>query len=238
MLSEKIVVVDDEPRIIMSIKISLEEYEIVDFANGDDALAYLRSPNAIKLVIVDVMMPGKNGIAVLQEIKEIREDIAVIIMTAYGSKDVVLNALRSRADDFIEKPFNVEDLREKVRRILRVADQYAQDGDGRKDCVARIKRLVDRNHKKASLDFVAEEMCLSPKYLSRLFNEYNEMTFRDYKISVKIQKACELLERSSYPVTDISYQLGYQNPESFMRLFKRETKMTPSEYRRKKQQQP
>ncbi|MFT5388317.1 MAG: DNA-binding response OmpR family regulator, partial [Candidatus Omnitrophota bacterium] len=106
MLSEKILVVDDNPRVIQSLKLGLEEYEIKDFNSGEAVLDYLRKPNLINLVMLDIMMPGIDGLTTLQEIKKINKDIAVIMMTGFSSKDVAIEALRLHADDYVEKPFN------------------------------------------------------------------------------------------------------------------------------------
>ncbi|MCA9399850.1 MAG: response regulator, partial [Candidatus Omnitrophica bacterium] len=94
MLSEEIVVIEDDPRIVRSLEMMLPEYEMVHFSNGKDALEYLVKPNLINLVLLDVMLPGMNGLSVLKQIKEANKDIAVIMMTAFGSMDVAIQALR------------------------------------------------------------------------------------------------------------------------------------------------
>ena len=232
MISERILAVDDDPRVIKSIKLSLEEYEIIDFANGIDALEFLKSPNEINLILLDVMIPGMDGIATLNEIKKRYPEIAVIIMTAYGSMDVAVQALRSHADDFIEKPFDVDDLRDKIREILREKAKTRRVDDEKADYVERIKRFIQRNHKSASLEVIAQQMCLSPKYVSRMFNEKCGFSFRDYKVQVKVDLAKSLLKDSSFNINEIAFKLGYQNPESFMRIFKRMTGVTPMQYRK------
>lgn len=233
MISEKIAVIDDDPRVIKSIKMALTEYEIVEFSNGEQALAYLRRPHEIGLVLLDVMMPGINGLNVLYEIKKGNRDLTVIMMTAYGSQDIAVQALRNRADDFIEKPFKMEELREKIKAHLKEKDGVFASHRDQGDHVCRIRRFIERNFSDASLGFIAGEMCLSPKYLSRMFNKLSGTSFRDYKVKVKIELAQNLLKKTSFSVTKISYDLGYQNPESFMRIFKRLTKYTPTEYRQR-----
>ncbi len=145
MLSEKIVVVDDDQRVVKSLKLALTEYEIKDFNNGEAALAYLRKPNLINLVLLDVLMPGIDGLATLQEIKRINTGIAVIMMTAFASKDVAIEALRLHADDFIEKPFDISEVREKMRNLLREKlreERVEADWDR---YVERVKRFIMRN---------------------------------------------------------------------------------------------
>jgi AraC-like DNA-binding protein len=74
---------------------------------------------------------------------------------------------------------------------------------------------------------------LSPKYLSRLFKQEAKVGFNQFRLGVKMEKAKELLKSSDYNVSQISYKIGYQNVESFIRCFKNATNCTPSQYRKK-----
>jgi len=232
MIYEQILVIDDDPRIIKSLKMIFPEYEIIDFSNGHDALSYLKKPNEISLTLLDVMMPGMDGLSVLHEIKKINQDIAVIMMTAFSSQDIAVQALRNRADDFIEKPFNIPDLKDKIESLLKSKTEIYGTERGKSIQVERIERFIQRNYNNVSLRQIADQMCLSPKYVSRLFNKNNGSNFRKYKLQVKMEKAKSLLRDSSYSVDKISFDLGYQNPESFMRIFKHMTSLTPTQYRR------
>ena len=234
MISEKIVVIDDDPRIIKSIKLAFPEYEIIDFSNGEDALTYLRKPNNINIVLLDFMMPKMDGIGVLSEIKKHMNNVGVIFMTGYGSKDVVLDALRNHADDFIEKPIQMPELKEKIHCILREKLHFQNLRKDKNNQVNRIKRFIERNCNNVNLDYIANEMCLSPKYVSRFFNQNNELSYRKYRLQIKMDRAKSFLTNTHLDVGEIAIELGYQNPESFMRIFKRMTKMTPTQYRKKK----
>ncbi len=232
MLCDKIMVVDDDPRIIAGIKLVLNEYEIVGFRDGRSALEYLSKPNEIRFVCLDVYLNNENGLDILKEMKRINPNLIVLVMTAFGSMDVAVQALRYHADDFIEKPFDVEDLRQKVKNHIKntsFLDTMANDQDHR---IERIRTFVERNYTNVSLETIANEMCLSEKYVSRMFKKKNKTSFRTYKLDLKIERAKKLLEETSYNVTQISEQLGYQNPESFMRIFRKLAGMTPTQYRK------
>jgi len=233
MIYEKIIAIDDDERVIRSLKLALPEHEIIGFNNGTEALTYLRRPNNIKVIFLDVMMPKFDGMSVLEQIKKINRDIAVIMMTAYGSQDIVVQALRLHADDFIEKPFDINDIREKVRGFLREKEGTHPTDRDQAEHVERIKRFVERNFSDSTLKHVANELSMSTKYISRMFNIKSGQNFRDFKVNIKMDKAKQMLINSSYSVNDISDKLGYLNPESFMRIFKLKTKLTPSEYREK-----
>lgn len=233
MISEKIVVIDDDPRVIKSIEIGLPEHEIIAFQDPQKGLEFLKRPHVINVVLLDVMMRGTDGLAVLQEIKAVHPAIIVIMMTAFATKDIAVQSLRYRADDFLEKPFDPTELKEKIDTHLR--EKFYREGSnvGSEDKIDRIKHFVDRNYKNVSLETIAEELCLSSKYVSRIFSRRNTVSYRVYKVKVKMDRAKNLLTTTFKNICEIAYDLGYQNPESFMRLFKRNTHLTPMEYRKK-----
>ncbi|MCK5214004.1 MAG: response regulator [Candidatus Omnitrophica bacterium] len=233
MISEKIAVIDDDPRVIKSLKMALTEYEIIDFTDSKKAVVFFQKLRDINLILLDVMMPGIDGISALEEIKKTNKDTAVIIMTAYSSQDIAVQALVNHADDFIEKPFNMDILKDKIRGFLRQRFYFNKNVADREYKVERIKSFIQRNYNEVTLDIIAEEMCLSSKYVSRMFKEQTGMSYRDFYIEAKMEAAKQMLKNTAFNVDEISYQLGYQNPESFMRIFKSKMRLTPSQYREK-----
>lgn len=122
--------------------------------------------------------------------------------------------------------------------IERLLEKKEVEGDmdtgGVKGKIERVKRFAERNyHKKVSLRDAAAAVSLSPKYLSRLFKQTTGMGFMAYKLEIKIKKAKQLLRKTDYNIDQISYKMGYENPESFIRIFKKLAGYTPTEYREK-----
>src|SRR5262249_9645180 len=98
------------------------------------------------------------------------------------------------------------------------------------------KQFIVRNYdKKVTLEHVAEQLCLSPKYFSRIFKEITSQGFNEYRLSVKIEQACELLKNTDFTVTEIAYRLGYQNLESFIRMFEKIKHISHNQSRSKSQ---
>jgi len=158
----------------------------------------------------------------------------IFILTGYGSKDVAVEALRGKADDYIEKPLDIDKTRELLENALTLKSKKYDNSTDIKSKIERVKDFVQRNcFKKVGLKDVAEAVCLSPKYLSRVFKEYAKTGFNEYKLELKINAAKKLLEKSGYNVDQISDKLGYQNSESFIRQFKKLTRQTPTEFRKK-----
>jgi len=105
-----ILIVDDEAGPRESLRMILKPiYKIYTAANGKEALALIQKEN-IDLVTLDLNMPGLSGIDVLKEIKKIKSDVEVIIITGYGTLKNAQEVIRYGAGDFISKPFNVADI--------------------------------------------------------------------------------------------------------------------------------
>jgi two-component system response regulator YesN len=234
-MAEKILIVDDDYDLRGELKDYLDGYDVVEASSGEEALNLLKVANEIGLVILDVMMPGISGLDVLTELKKTDPNLAIIILTGHSSKDVAIEALKSHADDYIEKPLNIGRIKEAVEKLLaKRRGEVEISAMGLKDKIEKVKGFIQRNcYKKITLKEAAEAVCLSPKYLSRIFKEQLRTGFSDYKLALKIEKAKELLDKSGYNVNQISEKLGYENAESFIRQFKKLTRKTPTEYRKK-----
>lgn len=226
MQGAKILVIDDNPKVCEALKESLDRYQVVAAESGKEGLQVLRQPNDIDLVILDLKLPDVLGTDLLKDIKRLNPSLAVIMSTGYGSKDVVIRALQGRADDYIEKPFDVGILQSKIERLLSGTRANAESK------IERVKRFLERNYDKAvSLNDAALIACLSPKYFSRFFKEKTGQTFALYRIKLRVNKAKYWLVESGDDVNQVGYRIGYENAESFTKAFKKITGETPTGYR-------
>lgn len=118
---KRILVVDDEPelRMILGRWLEAEGYEVLLAANGVEALLQLKDHHP-HLVLLDIKMPLLDGWAVLQAIRsnEQTAGLPVIMLTAHGEMDSLLESQRMHANDFFIKPFKLEELREFIKRYL------------------------------------------------------------------------------------------------------------------------
>lgn len=234
-MADKILIVDDDEDLRNELSSLLEDYGVLEASSGEAALKILKRANEISLVILDVMMPGINGLDVLREIKRENPALKTVILTGHSSKDVAIEALKNRADDYIEKPIVTDKIKEIADRFI---DEKQGAGNGNplnlEAKVEKIKRFVERNcYKKTTLEDAAKSIYLSPKYLSRIFKEQAGVGFSEYKLRIKMARAKELLTKTALNVNQISDKLGYENTESFIRLFNKFAKQTPTSYRRK-----
>lgn len=112
-----ILIVDDEAIIRDLCARILKDYRILQAENGQEALRVL-DQNPVDLVLVDIMMPVMNGLDLLQSIKEQNPEQLVIVMTGYTDKEIILRALKAHADDFIQKPINLLQLKTAIQKAL------------------------------------------------------------------------------------------------------------------------
>lgn len=118
-----ILIADDELGIRTALSFLLEEegYEVKTVKDGDEALAAVRGEH-YDLVISDMRMPGVNGLQLLEEIAKVPGKPEIIIMTAYGSIETAIQALKNGARDFLLKPFSNDLLKMTVRRALKIRE--------------------------------------------------------------------------------------------------------------------
>lgn len=234
-MRNKILVVDDDKEFREEFRQCFKEYEIVQASSGEEAISILRKPNEIGLVLLDVKLPGMRGTDALIRMKSISPDLNVVILTGCGSEDIAVKALKGHADDYIEKPFEVDQMKELIEKMLSGNDGHWAESDDADEKIGHIKEFVERNcMKKISLVDAAKAVALCPKYVSRMFKKVTGMRFVEYRISVQMKRAKEMLAAGTGNVNEISDRLGYQNPESFIRQFKQSVGCTPAEYREKK----
>jgi two-component system response regulator YesN len=223
-MKSKILLVDDDREFRTEFKKFFDDHEIIEGSCAKDAFKILAKPNDIGIVFLDCVMPGMNGLLAIKKIKQYSPTTKIIMLTGYGSKDVIVEALRAQVDDFLEKPIDIKRTREIIEKTLKL--------EGKK--IERIKNFIQRNiTKNARLQDISENINLSPKYISRFFKTHTGSNLSNYKINLRIERAKVLLKETEYTIANISNMIGYQNQESFIRQFKKRVGKTPTEYRKK-----
>jgi len=121
-MEEKILIVEDSKEIIeLLVDILISNKFIVNYiSSGREAIEKVKKED-YQLVILDLQLPDKDGFEVLGEIKKINENLPVIILTGFGTTENIVKAIKIGAVDFIEKPFDIQNLIEKVRKYIKIS---------------------------------------------------------------------------------------------------------------------
>ena len=126
----KILVVDDEPVIVKGIRFNLERegYQVETGSDGEQAVELARE-GSFDLIILDLMLPGIDGLEACARIREF-SDVPVIMLTARSEDTDKIIGFEYGADDYVTKPFNVMELKARIRALLRRAGAAARSGGG------------------------------------------------------------------------------------------------------------
>jgi DNA-binding response OmpR family regulator len=116
----RILVIDDEEHLRRVMRITLEAtgYDVADAADGEEGLRLFGDGTAFDATLLDQRMPGMDGLEVLKRMKQIRADAPVIMVTAYGTIDLAVEAMKLGATDFVRKPMTPDTLRNAVAAAL------------------------------------------------------------------------------------------------------------------------
>ena len=130
-MNECILVVDDDPEIVRAIAILLEKegYQVLKAYNGMEALEQAVNP-ALRLIVIDVMMPKLDGLSAVMKIRE-KRNLPIIVLSAKSEDSDKVLGLSMGADDYIAKPFHPQELVARVRAVLRRTEQKQETEDYR-----------------------------------------------------------------------------------------------------------
>ena len=117
--NKTILLIEDEDHIsnLIQFNLELEGYNVHHVVTAEEGVQFL-SRNGVDLVISDVMLPGISGIEASRKIKRIKPDVPILMVSALGQSTDRINGLRSGADDYLSKPFNLEELILRVQKLL------------------------------------------------------------------------------------------------------------------------
>jgi DNA-binding response OmpR family regulator len=121
----RVLVVEDEQHLADGLRFNLEAegYDVETLETGEEALERLAAvPPAFDVMVLDVMLPGKDGFAVMSELRKAGQFIPTLILTALGHPDDVLKGFAAGADDYLTKPFELKILIARIRGLLRRRD--------------------------------------------------------------------------------------------------------------------
>lgn len=249
-----ILVVEDNSDLRRVLKDMLKErFTVYTAANGTEAVDILNSVYGIDIVLSDIMMPGMDGHALLSWIRsdERFEGLPVLFLTARADSFMKLEGLGLGAVDYVTKPFSTEELMLRINNQMELKTHRNTLARNYRNILAKLKSLGSRNvsgDSAAKIDAVcgfikthftenltredlATSAGLNPDTFSRMFNQHTGSTLADYINSLRLDEAKRLLAVTDDTVTRICIDTGFDNIRTFNRVFKKETGMSPVEFR-------
>jgi YesN/AraC family two-component response regulator len=227
------------------------DYQVMEAENGRDGLA-VAIDEIPDLVITDLMMPVMGG---LELCKQIRQDertnhIPVIMLTAKADKESKLEGLSTGADDYLIKPFDVDELNVRARNLIeqrrklreKFRNEFLKDPEGpvmppaENEFLARLldcarKHLEDREF---TIKQMGEELHLSHTQLYRKVLSLTDYTPNEYIRNLRLKTAARMFMEGHTNITSVLYTVGYSSPSYFTQSFRELFGLSPSEYIRQK----
>ncbi len=250
-----ILVVEDDPDINAYLQKELKSnFRILTAVNGVVAIDILAKEN-ISLVISDVMMPEMNGYELCKQIKSniAFSHIPVILLTALSDDKQRMYGIASGADEFIQKPFNIEELKLRIVRLLeeraRLRNAFTQELQS--PAVSNLKigktesmddlfmrkfiALIEESYPDSdfSIEKASDMLGLSRVHLYRKVKELTGVTPTDFLRNYRLKRAATLLREKGRNVNEIAYATGFSSPPYFSKCFKAAYNITPTEYQEK-----
>lgn len=162
MKANKILIVDDEKNIRMTLSQALADMDVETetAVNGEEALSTLKDAD-FGLVLLDLRMPGMDGMEVLKKLRKDRPDIRVVIITAHGTIDSAVDAMKLGAVDFIQKPFTPGEIRQMVSKIIARETLDAEKSQDYDSCLELAKRCAANRHFEAAAEHVKKAIAIN-----------------------------------------------------------------------------
>ena len=226
------------------------EYRVVSAADGKSGLeqAFELIPD---IIVSDVMMPVMDGIALLERLKsDIRTShIPVVMLTAKADITSRLTGLEKGADEYLAKPFHEKELRIRLRNLIDMRERMQQhfasltpDAAHLQDkslkieneFIRKIRAFMEENI--AAEEFEIQQLCrqmaMSRAQLYRKFKALTGKSVFEYLRTLRLHKAKELLLTSTLNVTQVCFDVGFNNLSHFSRIFTEEFGRKPSDFRK------
>lgn len=179
-LTKRILVVDDDPDIlrVVSYTLALDGFEVATVTSAKEAQQWIERHGLPHLAVVDIMMPGVDGLAFCREVQKY-SDLPVIMLTAIDEEATVVRTIDEIAEDYVTKPFKPRELAARVKRVIRRMGDYAYRLEGLTVIDERL--AVDFAHKKAVVE--GKHVSLTPtetKLLHILIGSARRTVTSDY----------------------------------------------------------
>lgn len=237
-----LVIADDEPAIRNGISANVPWNELgfrvrAVCSNGEEVLNVMRRTPA-DAVLADIRMKGCSGIELAKTIRRESPHTYVLFLSAYSEFGYAQSAIQYGVWRYLVKPVQFRKLLQTFRELYQTLKNERARTACQTDEPAVTDPLVQFVHEyvrchcsDVSLTAVAEELDLTPQYLSRLYRQRTGVRFSDYVHRVRMDEAARLLRCTSYRIYEISDIVGYSNPKNFARRFQSYFGSTPSGYR-------
>jgi len=200
------------------------------------------------LIISDVMMPEMDGFELCQKIKsdERISHIPVILLTAKADLDSKIEGLEFGADDYINKPFESEELkirsknlieqrkklREKFSKMIEIKPGDITVSSMDEQFMQRLLTVFEKHISESdySIEHFAKEVGLSKTHLNRKLRVLTNLSTHGFMLNLRLKRAAQLLKKKAATISEIAYSVGFESPSKFAKAFRKHFGKPPSDF--------
>jgi len=223
-------------------------YRVIEASNGVEGMARAREAMP-DLILSDVMMPEMDGVDLCRTLKSdpATDFIPFVLLTARAEEDNRLDALGVGADDYLTKPFNVDELRARIDNLIQSRKHLRERFSGPpltieahaveassmdQQFIERVQSVVEKRlaDEDFSVDDLAEAVGISRAHLYRRLQELLDESPSSLIRSIRLERAAQLLEQRAGTVSEIAYNVGFKSLSHFSRSFRMHFGHVPSEH--------
>lgn len=245
---QSILIVDDNPDILSFLDDHLSnQYHVVKAINGVVAMDILKNEH-IDLIISDIMMPEMDGIELCRYIKSDASlnSIPLILLTAKNDMSSKLEGLTLGADDYVTKPFNMEELKLRIKNQLKLSNNgikrmllepvpsNIEITSADEIFIEKAVKYVEDNMERINLSVeeLSSALCVSRAKLYKKILAITGKTPLEFIRILRLKRAAQLLRESQMNVSEVAFSTGFGTPKYFSRYFRDEFGILPSQYQK------
>lgn len=238
---------NDEVRKFIS-SILIDDYNVLEFSNGEDALNFMEK-EIPDLIISDIMMPGMDGLELCKTVKsnESTNHIPIILLTAKSSTDNRIEGLSTGADSYITKPFSTKVLKLNVVNLLsskeilrhKYSGNFIIDSDLEKLetpeelFIKKLMKIIESNLENPEFDVneLVKEIGMSRTILYKKVSALTNHSVASLIKHIRLKKAADIILNTTYPISEVAFMVGFNDRKHFSREFKKVYKYAPTAYK-------
>jgi YesN/AraC family two-component response regulator len=228
---KQVLILDDDPAALEAMGAALGREFHVFLAPDIPTAKGVLDREGVDLVVLDVMLGEESGLDFLVHLRS-KSDVPVLLISGFGTKEMVVAGLRARASDYLDKPFKATDLLEKAHVLIAQGPRPIHIAD-------RVRDLVQQWYMTDwTVQSLAKELRLSVRTMRQMFRQRYHQSVMDFLEDVRVARARELLATTDLSIQRIAAEVGYHDPHYFSRVFHEHIELSPREFRSAQRREP
>lgn len=236
-------------------------YEVAAKATSANQAIELATNNVFDLIVTDIRMPNMNGLEMIEQLMSINAKMKYILISAYSEFEYAKRAIDRQISGYILKPINDKELTDILKRVKEEIekekkyaafmtkesgildqssnealsdDENVKDFDRLSGLVKKVIKYTESHYVNCdlNLNYLASVFFVTPSYIGRMFKKDMGMSFSDYLLKLRINKAKEILITTDIPIYEVAEMVGFSDANYFCMKFQSIVGMPATHYRK------